>query len=79
MFFYTYVLLSEKDGKMYAGWTIDLKHRLGQHNKGLVGATCDRRPFKLIYYEACGNREKEIVREKYLKSGYGRKYLKDRT
>ena len=77
-FYYTYVLLSEKDKKIYVGWTNNLKHRLKRHYNGLVKATKDRRPLKLIYYEACLDKELAIQREKQLKSGFGRAYLKRR-
>ncbi len=78
MFFYTYVLLSEKDGKYYTGWTNDLKKRVVSHGKGLVTATKDRLPMKLVYYEACLLKESAIAREKQLKTGFGRAYLKRR-
>ncbi|MFA7315091.1 MAG: GIY-YIG nuclease family protein [Candidatus Magasanikbacteria bacterium] len=76
--FYTYVLQSIKDDQLYIGWTTDLKSRFHKHNNGLVKATKSRRPLKLIYYEACINKEDAIQREKALKTGYGRAYLKRR-
>ncbi len=76
--FYTYVLKSLKDNEIYIGFTEDLKVRLDQHNKGLVSATKSRIPFKLVYYEACLDKNKAVKREKSLKTGFGRKYLKDR-
>lgn len=76
--FYTYVLQSEKDNKLYIGWTDDLRSRLDKHNKGLTISTKLRRPFKLIYYEACINKQGAIKREKALKTGFGRAYLKRR-
>ncbi len=51
--YYTYVLISEKDGNFYVGYTKDLKQRFELHNKGRVDSTKDRRPLKLLYYEAC--------------------------
>lgn len=78
MFFYTYVLKSLKDNNLYIGWTNDLKHRFLKHNTGEVLSTKNRCPFKLIYFEACLNKEKAIEREKALKSGFGRAYLKRR-
>lgn len=60
----------------YISWTNDLKDRFIRHNKGLVKATRDRAPLKLIYYEACTSRGSAIVREKQLKSGFGRAYLR---
>ena len=64
MFYFTYVLKSKVDNKLYIGWTKDLDQRLEQHNKGLVEATKYRRPFDLIYYEGCLSEEKAIEREK---------------
>ncbi len=66
--FYTYVLQSAKDKNFYTGFTKNLKLRFEQHNKGIVESTKDRRPFKLIYYEACLHKNDAIRREKYLKS-----------
>jgi len=76
--YYTYVLLSLKDGKFYVGYTSDLKKRTEVHRKGLVKATKPRLPLKLIYYEACLDKDKAIEREKYFKTGFGRRYLKNR-
>lgn len=63
---------------MYIGHTPNLKNRIPKHNKGLVLATKDRRPLQLVYYEACLNEEKAIKREKYFKTGFGRRFLKTR-
>ncbi len=76
--YYTYVLQSEKDGNFYVGFTEDLKQRFEQHQKGSVDSTKGRRPFKLIYYEACIDRHDATNREKHLKTHYGRMYLKKR-
>jgi len=76
--FYTYVLQSLKDSKLYTGFCSDLKQRIENHNHGRVAATKSRRPFKLIYYEACLSKEKAVAREKYFKTGYGRGFLKKR-
>ena len=78
MFYYTYVLLSEKDNKFYTGYTKNLKLRFEQHNKGLVSSTKDRKPLSLIYYEACINQQDATKREKYLKTIYGKRYIKSR-
>jgi putative endonuclease len=76
--FYTYVLKSLKDGELYIGFSKDLKNRLNEHNKGLVPITKNRRPFKIVYYEACLSYTKAVEREKSLKTGFGRAYLKRR-
>jgi putative endonuclease len=76
--YYSYVLQSEKDGKFYTGFTSNLKLRFEQHNKGLVRTTRDRRPLKLIYYEACLDQKDATKREKYLKTYHGKMFLKKR-
>jgi putative endonuclease len=76
--YYTYVLKSRKDDKLYIGWTDDLKKRVKKHKMGLVQSTRYRRPLQLIYYEACLRKTKAIEREKSLKTGFGRAYLKRR-
>jgi putative endonuclease len=75
---YTYVLQSEKDKKWYTGCSSDLKQRLKEHNSGKVFATKNRGPFKIMYYEACHNEKDAFARERYLKSGQGKRYLKNR-
>jgi putative endonuclease len=77
-FFYTYVLRSLKDEKLYIGWTDDLKNRVNNHNLGNSQATKYRRPLELIYYEASLSKESAIKREKTLKTGFGRKYINNR-
>ena len=76
--FYTYVLFSETDKKFYIGFTKDLKKRVEEHQNGSVPSTAHRRPFMLIYYEACLNENDAIKREKYFKSGFGRRFLRNR-
>lgn len=76
--YYTYVLQSKEDLKFYTGFTMNLKLRIEQHNKGIVESTKDRRPLKLIYYEACIERNDAVKREKYLKSYHGKMYLRRR-
>ena len=66
--FYVYVLKSQKDHLLYTGATSDLRNRLEKHNKGLIESTKDRKPFDLIYYEACIDKRDAFRREKYLKS-----------
>ena len=78
MFYYTYVLKSKKDGNLYIGFSSNLKKRVAEHNAGLVTATKPRLPFELVYYEACQSKEKAVEREKMLKTGFGRNYLKRR-
>ncbi len=76
--YYVYILLSQKDNKWYTGYTNNLKRRFEEHNKGLNYATTKRRPFELIYYEACIDEDDAKAREEYLKSGMGKRYIKNR-
>ena len=76
--YYTYILESEKDHLWYTGFTGDLKNRFKQHNEGRNFSTKSRAPFKLIYYEACIDETDAKAREKFLKSGPGKKYLRNR-
>lgn len=78
MFYYTYILKSLKDNKMYTGYTKNLKLRFEQHNKGLVESTRERKPLKLMYYEACLNQQDATHREKYLKTYNGKRFIKNR-
>ncbi len=75
---YVYVLISSKDSKLYTGCTSDLRTRLDLHQDGKVASTKNRGPFEVIYYEACTNKLDAYAREKYLKSGMGKRYLKNR-
>ena len=76
--FYTYVIKSKKDVKNYTGFTKDLRKRFIEHNANKVFSTKGRGPFELIYYEACLDSQDASAREKYLKSGMGKRYLKNR-
>jgi len=76
--YYTYVLQSLKDGQFYVGFTENLKLRFEHHSKGRVEFTRQRRPLKLIYYEACLDSEDAIRREKYFKTYHGKMFLKRR-
>jgi putative endonuclease len=76
--YYTYVLQSKIDMKFYVGFTKDLKQRFDKHQKGFVDSTKDRRPLKLVYYEACIDQSDATKREKYFKTYHGRMFLKRR-
>jgi len=77
-FYYVYVLKSLKDHNWYTGYTNNLKKRFKQHNEEKNISIKNRRPFKLIYFEGCLNKEDAKAREKYLKSGMGKRYIKNR-
>ena len=73
---YVYVLRSKKDDGLYIGYSADLRKRLDQHVTGEAFATSYRGPWNLIYYEAYLERDDALGRERYLKSGAGRRFLK---
>ena len=72
------MLKSEIDNNWYTGYTSNLRNRLQMHNEGNVESTRHRRPLTLIYFEGCLNQQDATHREKYLKSGNGKIYLKNR-
>ncbi|MBI4993497.1 GIY-YIG nuclease family protein [Candidatus Wolfebacteria bacterium] len=76
--FYVYIIQSRKNKVLYTGSTNDLRKRFKQHNDGKSTWTKGRGPWNLIYYEACLNEEDAKIREKYLKTGMGKRYLKNR-
>jgi putative endonuclease len=78
IFYYVYVLISERDWGFYIGYTDDLKDRLIKHSNGEVRSTKNRTPLKLVYYEACLNQQDAIKREKYFKTTWGKRFIKSR-
>src|ERR1700751_4050146 len=74
--FNVYVLRSESDSGFCIGYSTDLKRRLSEHTQGASFATKSRAPWRLIYYEAYTEREDAEGREKFLKSGAGRRFLR---
>ena len=76
--YYTYIMQSKKDKHFYTGCTDNLRKRFSEHKEGLNFSTKGIGPFELIYYEACHNKSDAYAREKFLKSGPGKRYLKNR-
>lgn len=76
--YYVYLSQSLKNEQWYTGYTSDPRKRFLQHNSGEVGFTKTRGSYKLIYYEFCLNKKDAMSREKYLKSGMGKRHLKNR-
>ena len=74
--FYVYVLKSLRNNKRYIGYTSkDVTIRLKEHNTGWNKFTSLNSPFTLIYSEILTEKTLAIRREKFLKSGQGRKFL----
>ena len=73
-----YALRSRKGGWLYVGMSSDVKKRLVEHNRGYSRSTKSRVPFYLIHVEEFASRREAREREKYLKSGKGREFLRSR-
>ncbi len=74
---YVYIIKSLKDKDNYVGLTNDLVRRIKHHNNGEVYSTRLRKPFKLIYYEAHHSKYDAAKREQFLKSGWGKNWIKN--
>ncbi len=75
---YTYALQSIKDGRWYTGHTGDLRAWIDDPLRGRVESTPHRRPPQLIYYEPCLTEADAKRRERSLKTGRGKRYLRQR-
>ncbi|HYN10337.1 MAG TPA: GIY-YIG nuclease family protein [Vicinamibacterales bacterium] len=75
---FTYVLQGDADGEWYTGSPGDLRARLRLHAEGRVRSTASRQPCRLIYYEACIGRADAFRRERFLKTGKGKRFLRNR-
>lgn len=74
--FNVYVLKSLRNNKRYIGYTSkDVKIRLKEHNTGSNKFTSQNGPFVVLFSEVLLNKTSAIKREKFLKSGQGRKFL----
>ncbi len=73
--YYVYILESQADRGWYIGYSENVERRLMEHNAGKNVSTHLRRPFVLIYYEAYLHKLDALGRERFLKSGAGRRYL----
>ncbi len=74
--YFVYVLFSPKIGKYYTGHSADVRVRLEQHNNSIRGWSSRGKPWKLVYTEEYSTRSDAMKREKFLKSGKGREFLK---
>lgn len=74
--YFVYVLKSLKNNKRYTGFTLkDPEIRLKEHNFGTNSYTRQNRPFVLSYFEKFSSIEEARRREKFLKTGQGRRFL----
>ena len=74
--FYAYVLKSLKNGRHYTGSTNNLKRRIHEHNSGQTKYTSQAGPFELVYKESYNTKLEVSRRERFLKTGKGREFLK---
>jgi putative endonuclease len=68
---YVYVLRSLKDGRLYTGYTTNLKDRLQDHNAGHTKSTRNRRPLELVYSERFESKKEAMERERFFKTPEG--------
>ncbi len=76
--YYIYVIKSRDYGTRYVGSTDNPIQRLREHNNGKCRYTKGRKPWKIIRQESYTTRGEAMRREKFLKSGQGRKWLDTR-
>ena len=75
--YWTYLLENQNDKSWYIGYTSNLKQRITDHQAGMGSKTTSQKDnWKLIYCEGYVDKEDAMGRERYLKSGSGRTYLK---
>jgi len=74
--FFVYVLSSITKNYIYVGLTSDLERRISDHNNGYNKTTKAYSPFKIIFVEEHSSRIAARSREKYLKSGIGKEYIR---
>ncbi len=75
--FVVYILYSEKFNKNYTGYTSNLIERFKSHNiLETKGYTLKFRPWKVIHVEFFNSKSEAMKREKYLKTGIGREFIK---
>ncbi|TPG38175.1 GIY-YIG nuclease family protein [Flavobacterium pectinovorum] len=76
--FVVYILFSEKFNKNYTGYTSNLIERFKSHNiLEIKGYTLKFRPWKVIHVEFFNSKSEAMKREKYLKTGIGREFIKN--
>jgi putative endonuclease len=74
--YFVYALSSQVRSYIYVGMTDNIERRVGQHNSGKERTTKPYAPFTLIYKELYATRPEARKREKQLKSGSGKEFLK---
>ena len=70
-------VLKCSDASFYIGQSNDFPRRLREHEKGKISRTSKHLPVEPIHWEEFDSQEEAIKREKELKTGFGRKWLKE--
>jgi len=78
MEYYVYVLRSIEFKRNYVGFTTNIENRLKQHNAGKTRSTKAYKPWEILFFEIYGSKIEALRREKYLKSGVGREFIKNK-
>ncbi len=76
MSFTLYILCSKKFPRTYVGYTDNLERRVSEHNSGKVVATKSYRPWVILYTENVKSKKDAKNRERYWKTGAGRRNIK---
>ncbi len=76
--YFVYVLKSVDNWRFYVGMTANVQNRIGEHNKGYTKSTKGYRPWELFFFEEYETRDLARQREKYLKSGIGKEFIKSK-
>jgi putative endonuclease len=76
--YFVYAIQSKVDKRLYIGLSKDVEKRVKSHNNGETFSTKGYRPWALVYKEEIGERKQAREREKYLKSGAGKEYIKNK-
>ncbi|MCF7812156.1 GIY-YIG nuclease family protein [Candidatus Gracilibacteria bacterium] len=76
--FWTYVLKSKQRDYIYVGLTNNLDRRISEHTTGKEKTTRAYAPFRLIHFESFQTRPEARKREKFLKSGCGKEWVKQK-
>lgn len=74
--YYFYILKSIKNGKLYLGYTPDLKARVKSHNDGKNKATKPNIPYELVFYSGFKSKKDAISSEQYFKTSAGSRRLR---
>ncbi len=77
-YFYVYVLRSIKFERNYVGFTKDVEKRLLDHNSGRTKSTKPYKPWKIMFFEQFSSKAEALSREKFLKTGQGRDFIKQK-